>query len=100
MEVTVPKGLMDVSNGRLISKTENQNGSVTTVWRVLNPINNYGVNITLILIGNGFMGSDAVLAWGKNWRLASIAVWQLPLSVSHSMGLFVPHPAKKILNCR
>jgi aminopeptidase N len=45
--VTVPKGLVAVSNGRL--KEENQDNALssTYVWEVKNPINNYGVNITI-----------------------------------------------------
>ncbi len=45
--VTVPKGLKDVSNGRLRKVIENQNNSTTFVWFVANPINNYGVNINV-----------------------------------------------------
>ena len=46
ISVTIPKGLMDVSNGRLrkVEKHENTN---TYHWFVNNPINNYGVNINI-----------------------------------------------------
>ena len=46
ISVTVPKGLMDVSNGRLKSTEENEN-STTFNWHVSNPINNYGVNVNI-----------------------------------------------------
>lgn len=46
ISVTVPKGLMDVSNGRLKSSKENEN-STTFNWHVSNPINNYGVNVNI-----------------------------------------------------
>lgn len=46
ISVTVPKGLMDVSNGRLKSKVENKK-TTTYNWTVKNPINNYGVNANI-----------------------------------------------------
>jgi aminopeptidase N len=45
--VTVPKGLMDVSNGILRKTTENNDGTTTYNWYVKNPINNYGVNVNI-----------------------------------------------------
>ena len=47
ISVNVPKDLMDVSNGRLQSVTELKDGTKTYNWIVLNPINNYGVNINI-----------------------------------------------------
>ncbi|SHM70498.1 M1 family metallopeptidase [Flavobacterium xinjiangense] len=47
ISVNVPKGLMDVSNGRLQSVTELKDGTKTYNWLVSNPINNYGVNINI-----------------------------------------------------
>ena len=46
ISVNVPKGLMNISNGRLkkIDKFEDTN---TYHWYVSNPINNYGVNINI-----------------------------------------------------
>nr|WP_223154704.1 M1 family metallopeptidase [Aestuariibaculum sediminum] len=43
ISITVPKGLMDVSNGQFVGKTEHQT-TTTFNWTVKNPINNYGVN--------------------------------------------------------
>ncbi len=45
--ITPPKGLMDVSNGRLIKTLENKDGTKTYHWKVVNPINNYGININI-----------------------------------------------------
>ena len=47
ISVNVPKGLMDVSNGRLQSVKQMKDGSNTYNWFVSNPINNYGVNINI-----------------------------------------------------
>jgi len=46
ISVTVPKGLMDVSNGRLRSIEKHEN-TTTYNWFVNNPINNYGVNVNI-----------------------------------------------------
>lgn len=46
ISVTVPEGLMDVSNGRLVG-IDLANGKNTYNWSVVNPINDYGVNINI-----------------------------------------------------
>jgi aminopeptidase N len=43
--ITVPKGMVDVSNGRLRKTTANRNGTTTYEWFVTSPINNYGIAI-------------------------------------------------------
>ncbi|WP_223034955.1 M1 family metallopeptidase [Hanstruepera marina] len=45
--VTNPKGLSNISNGRLRSVKENNDETVTSNWFVSNPINNYGVNVNI-----------------------------------------------------
>ncbi|MGC1633362.1 MAG: M1 family metallopeptidase, partial [Gelidibacter sp.] len=47
ISVTVPKALMEVSNGQLRSVQEHKNGTKTYNWFVNNPINNYGVNVNI-----------------------------------------------------
>jgi aminopeptidase N len=47
VSITVPKNLMDVSNGRLRKITENSDGTKTFDWFVKNPINNYGINVNV-----------------------------------------------------
>jgi len=47
LNITAPKHLIGVANGRLIQTKENSNKTNTTTWRVVNPINNYGVNINI-----------------------------------------------------
>ncbi len=46
ISVTVPKKLMNVSNGRLVSTQKNRK-TKTYTWEVSNPINNYGVNLNI-----------------------------------------------------
>ncbi|RKS53589.1 peptidase M1-like protein [Gillisia mitskevichiae] len=43
IEIAVPSGLTNVSNGRLIGKTELQNGYTRWSYKVNNPINNYDI---------------------------------------------------------
>ncbi|AIY14962.1 M1 family metallopeptidase [Cellulophaga baltica] len=63
ISVTVPKGLMDVSNGRLKAVIENET-TTTYEWEVLNPINNYGVNVNVgdyVHFGEQYPGEKGVL---------------------------------------
>ena len=47
ISITVPKAMTDVSNGKLRSIVENNDGTHTFNWAVVNPINNYGVNMNV-----------------------------------------------------
>ncbi len=47
ISVTIPKNLVDVSNGRLRSVVENIDNTKTYNWFVANPIGNYGVNMNI-----------------------------------------------------
>lgn len=63
ISITVPKPLMDVSNGQLRSVVDNGT-SRTFNWFVSNPINNYGVNINLgnyTHFGETFEGENGLL---------------------------------------
>nr|WP_238934938.1 M1 family metallopeptidase [Aurantibacter crassamenti] len=63
ISVTVPKNLMNVSNGRL--RKVDDNGSTKTYhWFVDNPINNYGVNVNIgdyVHFGEQFYGEKGTL---------------------------------------
>jgi len=46
--ITVPEGLIAVSNGRLKNEeADKKNKTKTFTWQVVNPINNYGVNVNI-----------------------------------------------------
>jgi aminopeptidase N len=47
INITVPKGLQDISNGVLRQVVDNNDNTTTFKWFVANPINNYGVNINV-----------------------------------------------------
>ena len=55
MEIAVPNGLMNVSNGRFLGKKELKNGYTRWDWKVSSPINNYNV---ILNIGNYVHFSD------------------------------------------
>ena len=47
ISVNIPKGLTNISNGRLRNLEEHDDNTVTSHWFVSNPINNYGVNVNI-----------------------------------------------------
>ena len=63
IHITIPTGLMAVANGRLINQSTKKN-KTTWSWKVVNPINNYGVNINIgdyIHFGEKYMGENGIL---------------------------------------
>jgi aminopeptidase N len=63
ISVTVPKGLMDISNGRLVN-IELGPTTDTFHWSVINPINDYGVNINIgdyVHFGEKYAGEKGTL---------------------------------------
>ncbi|MCL6265528.1 M1 family metallopeptidase [Flagellimonas myxillae] len=63
ISVDVPKNLMNVSNGRLVSTKENET-STNFTWFVSNPINNYCVNVNIgdyVHFGEKFEGEKGAL---------------------------------------
>ncbi|WP_299438909.1 M1 family metallopeptidase [uncultured Aquimarina sp.] len=64
VSVTVPKDLMNVSNGRLRKIEERDPNTKTYHWFVQNPINNYGVNINIadyVHFGEKYEGEKGIL---------------------------------------
>jgi len=47
ISITAPKHLTSVANGRLKNTVENKDQTKTFVWEVINPINNYGINMNI-----------------------------------------------------
>lgn len=47
MDIAVPNGLMNVSNGKFIGKKDLGNGFTEWSWKVVNPINNYNIMINV-----------------------------------------------------
>ncbi len=47
INIAVPKGLQDISNGRLVRYKDLGNGYTEYDWKVINPINNYDVTLNI-----------------------------------------------------
>ncbi|MDP5230693.1 MAG: M1 family metallopeptidase [Cellulophaga sp.] len=63
ISATVPKSLMNISNGRLTAIDENET-TTTYHWTVKNPINNYGVNVNIgdyVHFGEKYQGENGTL---------------------------------------
>ena len=73
VRVTVPKGLTAVSNGRLVETSHDDDAATSTfLWRVTNPINNYGVNVNIgryVAIDGTYEGEGGELSL-QYWVLA------------------------------
>ncbi|BDB53293.1 M1 family metallopeptidase [Flavobacterium ammonificans] len=64
ISVNVPKGLMNISNGRLIGTKPLKDNTTTYTWQVNNPINNYGVNINIgdyVAFSEKYKGEKGIL---------------------------------------
>lgn len=46
ISITAPASLVSVSNGRLMNRDINSDKTATYTWRVVNPINGYGINLS------------------------------------------------------
>ena len=64
IHITVPLGLVGVANGRLKAVRQNTKGFYTYSWEVVNPINNYGVNVNVgnyVHFSKKYIGEKGVL---------------------------------------
>ncbi|OUJ76323.1 M1 family metallopeptidase [Hymenobacter crusticola] len=82
ISVTVPKGLKDVSNGRLRKTTALPDGSTRFDWAVRNPINNYDVALN---VGDYQHFGDTYQ--GENGKL-TLDYWVLPENVEKAKKQF------------
>ena len=98
--ITVPAGLMDISNGRLVDSLQNADGSRTYRWKVVSPINNYA-----IAVGTGhyahfsdtYQGEGGTLTmdyWPLDYHLndAQLTFPQARTMLSCFEGWFGPYP--------
>ena len=102
INVTVPKNLMNVSNGRLREIEEGAN-SKTYHWFVANPINNYGVNVNIgdyVYFGETYEGENGPLSMDyyvlrDNLDLAEKQFKQAGLMMEAFEYWFGPYPFYK-----
>ncbi|MDG1573448.1 M1 family metallopeptidase [Robiginitalea sp. M366] len=99
MRITVPKPLVDVSNGRLKAVSETDSTS-TYHWVVANPINNYGVNVNIgdyVHFGETYAGEKGPLdvdyyVLRENLDKAKAQFRQVPLMLEAFEHWFGPYP--------
>lgn len=97
ISVKVPKGLMNVSNGRLREVDEVTN---TYHWFVANPINNYGVNVNIgdyVHFGEEYLGEKGILDMDyyvlrDNLEKAKVQFIQAPMMMRAFEYWFGPYP--------
>jgi len=97
MSIKVPKGLMNVSNGRLCKVDEDTN---TYHWFVANPINNYGVNVNIgdyVHFGEQYKGENGILDMDyyvlrDNLEKAKAQFRQAPMTMRAFEYWFGPYP--------
>ncbi|HSU15558.1 M1 family metallopeptidase [Longimicrobium sp.] len=89
--ITVPRGISDVSNGRLRSTRQNADGTATFEWFVANPINNYDVAVNAAAYAHF---SDSYAGEGGNLTLD---FW--PLAYHESVARRQFQQVKPMLKC-
>ncbi|AKA33793.1 M1 family metallopeptidase [Flagellimonas lutaonensis] len=99
ISVTVPKNLMNVSNGRLRKVVDNDD-TKTYHWFVNNPINNYGVNVNIgdyVHFGETYQGEKGTLdldyyVLRDNLEKAKEQFKQVPMMMEAFEHWFGPYP--------
>lgn len=99
ISATVPKDLMDVSNGQLES-VEDKGDFKTYNWVVKNPINNYGVNVNIgnyVHFGETYQGENGPLQLDyyvlpENLEKAKKQFTQTPMMIRAFEHWFGPYP--------
>lgn len=89
--VTIPKGLTNVSNGRLRSKKDNSDGTTTSTWFVGNPINNYDIALNI-----GHYAHFADKYNGENGKL-DLDYWVLDYNLARAKPHF--EVVKPMMKC-
>ena len=89
--VTLPDGMLDVSNGRLRGTTHHADGTTTFEWFVVNPINNYAIAVAA---GSYAHFSDTLQ--GERGPL-SLDFWPLDYHLDAARRQFVQ--ARSMLQC-
>jgi len=103
ISVTTPRGLMNVSNGRLRGVTENKEGTKTWSWFVSSPISNYVVNMNVadyVHFSEVYEGETGELdcdyyVLRQNLKKAKDQFKQVPLMLAAFEHWFGPFPFYK-----
>ncbi len=99
LEITAPKNLVAVGNGRFVDVKEFDT-KITWIWKVVNPINNYGINVNLgdyVRFSEVYEGENGLLDldyWvlRENEEKAKEQFKQVPLMMKAFEHWFGPYP--------
>jgi aminopeptidase N len=86
--LTVPSGLVGLTNGRFLGESENGDGTVTSRWRVHYPINNYLVTVNIapyVSIEEPYFGIDGTLD-------ERLVFWSVPEYEPHARVMWKQMP--------
>ena len=82
LHITVPQGLAAPSNGKLIGKTDNADGTATWNWRTRHP-NNYAIALNIAPYES--LSADYHSRFGNSFPMT---YWYLPGEEAQAKGLF------------
>lgn len=88
IQLTVPAGLVGLSNGRPLGSVDNGDGTVTSRWEVTYPINNYDVTVNIapyVEVEERYHGVDGTLD-------LPILFWALPEHVEEARRMWKQAP--------
>ncbi len=100
ISVTTPSNLMNISNGQLVSREAVSANKVRYSWKVNNPINNYGVNLSIgdyVHFGEIYQGLNGPLKLDyyvlrDNLEKAKSQFREVPLMMEAFEHWFGPYP--------
>ena len=100
ISVTTPSDLMNISNGQMIGSEDLLNGKTRWDWKVVNPINNYGVNLSVgdyVHFGETYSGLKGDLQLDyyvlrDNIEMAKKQFKEVPLMMDAFEYWFGPYP--------
>ena len=100
LKISAPEKLVAVGNGRLIATSAVNDGFKTWHWRVVNPINNYGVNVNIgnyVRFGEVYEGLNGHLDMDywvleENLEKAIEQFEQAPMTIRAFEYWFGPYP--------
>jgi len=100
MQITADTPLVSVSNGRLLDKKSNTDGTDSYTWKVENPINGYGINMNIgdyVHFGDTYPGEKGPLdldyyVLSYNLDKAKVQFEQVPMMLEAFEYWFGPYP--------
>jgi len=86
--LTVPPGLVGLSNGRPLGERRNEDGTLTSEWKVRGPINNYGVSLNI----GPYVPVEEVYRGVHGDRHETIVFWAIPEVIEDARRMWEQMP--------